>query len=107
MRGRLVDHSEYGQGSWRSRSRFEAKLVSQLHANKPLGHGKHRCIVGDAVLDCLITMSFVVAIEKLMGKDRAPKGVIAQRVEPLLHIINRLKRLHAIKIPNPSRALQI
>ncbi len=101
----LVDHGEHGRRC--GRSGFEAKLVSQLHAYQPLGDGKHCRIVGNAVLDCLIAMSFVVVTEKPMGKDRAPEGVIAKRVQPLLHIINRLKRLHTIKIPNPSRALQI
>ena len=106
----LIDHSEHRKclrvlgGNW---SRLEAQLIGQLQTDNALQNGENRFIGRNAVRDGPVAMGTIIFAHETEGQDGPPKGLVAKRVQPLLHIINRLKRLHVFRIPNPSRALQI
>lgn len=82
-------------------------MIGQLQANNALQHGENRLIGRNAVRDGPVAMGAIIFAHETEGQDSTPKGLVAKRVQPLLHIINRLKRLHAVRIPNLSHALQI
>ena len=101
----LVDHGEHSRRCGPSGP--EAELIGQLQADNALQNGENRLIGRNAIRDGSVAMGAIIGIHETKGQDCTPKGLVSKRVQPLLHIINRLKRLHTNRIPNPSHALQI
>ncbi len=106
MSVRLVDHAKvrtFGEcaGEFEPEARCERVAGHRLYA------GQHRLVGGNAVCDDPIAVFSILMIEDHQTVHGTPEGLVTKGSQPVLHVINRRKRLHSSIVPNRLQAAQI